>query len=345
MKHTAIGIDLAKHVFQVCVVNIRSQKVIVNRCIKRRDLLDWLRQQERCRVYMEACGGSHDWARQCQALGFEPRMISPQFVVPFRKGHKTDRNDALAIVEAGLRPGMRFVPIKGMEQQDIQSLHRIRERKVKQRTQLINQLHGLLLEYGIRSGRGQKALRETIHGALEDANSSLSFPVRELFAEQLDELALLNERIRLLDRRVAAYAHQHPACRVLQDLPSVGPVGATQLYAALGRGEVFGNGRQAAAYLGVTPRQFSSGGKAVMIGLGFTGHAALRCTLVRGAQSVIKSLGNKTDHQSCWLRNLVQRAGKHKAAVALANKTVRIAWAILRSGQAYCPLEHTMSAA
>jgi transposase len=272
-------------------------------------------------------------------------LISPQFVVPFRKGHKTDRNDALAIVEAGLRPEMRFVPIKVLEQQDIQSLHRVREQKVKQRTQLINQVHGLLLEYGIRSGRGQKVLRETVRSALEDGNNGLSHSMRELLAEQLDELMVLNERIRILDRRVARWADQHPACRLLQDLPSVGPVGATQLYAALGRGEVFGNGRQAAAYLGVTPRQFSSGGKAVMIGIGFTGHAALRSTLVRGAQSVIKALGNKSDRQSDWLRDLVQRAGKHKAAVALANKTVRMAWAILRTGQRYCPLEQRVSAA
>mgnify|MGYP006301842639 CR=1 FL=1 len=150
-KHTAIGIDLAKRVFQVCVVNARTQQVRVNKALKRGQVLDFMRRQPPCRVFMEACGGAHFWARQLVEQGHEVALIAPQFVKPFRKGQKTDANDALASVEAGLRPDMRYVPLKGVEQQDILSLHRIRERRIKQRTQLLNQTHGLLHEYGIAS--------------------------------------------------------------------------------------------------------------------------------------------------------------------------------------------------
>ena len=205
-KHTAIGIDLAKRVFQVCVVDIRSQEVRVNRELKRPELVDFIRQQSPCRVFMEACGGAHYWARQFAALGHEVKLIAPQFVTPFRKGHKTDANDALAIVEAGLRPTMRFVPLKNLEQQDLQGLHRIRERLVKQRTQLINQTHGLLQEYGIASGRGQKALKQSVWLALEDGENELTVAMRELLSEQVAELERLNTRLTQLDKRVQQHS-------------------------------------------------------------------------------------------------------------------------------------------
>lgn len=335
-KHTAIGIDLAKRVFQVCAVNIKTGKSGFNKALRRSALLDFMRRQSPCRVFMEACGGAHYWARQLSALGHEVSLIAPQFVTPFRKGHKTDANDALAIVEAGLRPDMRFVPVKGLEQQDIQSLHRIRERLIKQRTQLINQSHGLLHEYGIASGRGQKALREAMALALEDAENELGPMLRELLAEQVEELTHLNERLSALDKRVAQLARSVEACRPLQALEGVGPVVATQLYSVLGDGKAFDKGRQASAYLGLTPRQYSSGGKVKLSGIGRTGHSRLKAALIRGAHAAIKTLGNKEDPKSRWLRALVARCGANKAAVALANKTVRTAWAVLHSGQAYC---------
>lgn len=334
-KHTAIGIDLAKRIFQVCVVDTRHHQVRVNKKLKRAELLDFMRHQPPCRVFLEACGGSHYWARQLTAMGHEVKLIAPQFVTPFRKGHKTDENDALAIVEAGLRPTMRFVPVKGLEQQDLQSLHRIRGRLLKQRTQLINQTHGLLQEYGIVSGRGQRALKETLWRALEEAENELTLGVRELLAEQCRELDQLNERVAELDQRVRRQAQRIAPCRELQALEGIGPVGATLLYCALGDGKVFSKGRQASAYLGLTPKQYSSGGKVTLIGIGRTGHGQLKAVLIRGALAVIKTLGEKDDRKSRWLRQLVARAGVNKAAVALANKNVRTAWAILSRGEAY----------
>ncbi|WNK19015.1 IS110 family transposase [Halomonas piscis] len=334
-QHTAIGIDLAKQAFQVCIVNTRQQRVRTNKVLKRAELLDYLRRQPSCRVFMEACGGSHHWSRQFQAMGHEVRLIAPQFVTPFRKGHKTDANDALAIVEAGLRPHMRFVPQKNLEQQDLQSLHRIRDRYIKQRTQLINQVHGLLQEYGIVSGRGQAALKRTLWRVLEDAENELTFTIRELLADQMAELDHQNERIHRLDKQMEQLSRAIPACQRLQAVEGVGPVVATQLYSALGNGKAFSKGRQASAYLGLTPRQFSSGGKVAMTGIGRTGQLSLKAALIRGAHSVIQRLGDKQDSKSHWLRALVDRVGKNKAAVALANKTVRVAWALLHGNTTY----------
>jgi transposase len=334
-KHTVIGIDLAKSVFQICNVDTRNQHVRSNKTFTRNKVLDYMRRQLPCRVFMEACGGAHYWARQLQAMGHEVRLIAPQFVKPFRKGHKTDANDALAIVEAGQRPSMRFVSAKGLEQQDVQSLHRIRDVYIKQRTQLINQAHGLLQEYGVASGRGQKGLRQSIWRALEDADNELTVLIRELLVEQLDELDRLNERISVLDKRVEQMSRAIAPCRELLALEGVGPVGATMLYSALGDGKAFRKGRQASAYLGLTPRQYSSGGDVNLIGIGRTGQPQLKATLIRGAHSVIMALGDKQDAKSRWLRALISRTGKNKAAVALANKTVRTAWAMLYNEQAY----------
>ena len=345
-EHTTIGIDLAKRVFQVCVVDTKRNQVRVNKELKRCELLTFMRQQSPCRVFVEACGGAHYWARQFRELGHTTKLIAPQFVKPFRKGHKTDENDALAIVEAGLRPKMRFVPIKGLAQQGLQSLHRVRERLIKQRTQLINQTHGLLQEFGIVSGRGQKALKHTMWRALEDADNELTPAVRQLLAEQMEELERVNERIVELDKQVQQQAQAIVPCRELQAIESVGPIGATLLYCALGDGKAFANGRQASAYLGLTPRQYSSGGKVTLVGIGRTAHNQLKATLIRGAHAVINALGDKDDSKSRWLRALVARVGKNKAAVALANKTVRTAWALMRTGQAYhLDYSHTLSEA
>jgi transposase len=345
-KHMAIGIDLAKRSFQVCPVDTRNLKVRSNKAVKRGELLDYMRQQPPCRVFMEACGGAHYWARQFRAVGHEVKLIAPQFVTPFRKGHKTDANDALAIAEAGLRPQMRFVPLKGLEQQDLQCMHRIRERLIKQRTQLINQAHGLLQEYGVVSGRGQKALKNTIRELQDAPGSELTPTIRALMTEQLEELDQLNQRINQLTRRLEQQARAIVPCRELQSLEGVGPINATQLYCALGDGSAFTNGRQASAYARLTPRQHSTGGKTTLIGIGKGGNGQLRAGLIRGAHAVIKALGDKQDAKSCWLRELVARAGANKAAVALANKTVRTAWAMLRTGEVYNPdHEHHLAAA
>ncbi|WP_181870795.1 IS110 family transposase [Vreelandella rituensis] len=282
-QHKAIGIDLAKRVFQVCIVDTRNQKVHVNKALKRREVLDFLRQQPPCRVFMEACGGSHYWARQIKALGHAVGLISPQFVTPFRKGHKTDANDALAIVEAGLRPDMRFVPTKAIEQQDIQSLQRIRDRCIKQRTRLSRQMHGLLQEYGIICGRRQKSLTQAVWRAVEDAENELTMLMRQLLTEQMEELEQLNNRLLNLDQQVEQVSRAFAPCRQLMAIEGIGMVSATQLYSALGDGRAFQNGRQASAYIGLTPKQYSSGGARPRCeALGALGNYPLNARLYEG---------------------------------------------------------------
>ena len=331
MSHlNVIGIDLAKRTVQVCIIHGNQRRQLLNKAVKANDLLAFLANQPISIVAMEACAGAHYWARRLQSMGHEVRLIAPQFVAPFRKGHKTDANDALAVAESAMRPDLRSVPVKSLAQQDVQTVHRLRELLVKQRTQLINQLHGLLLEYGISSGQGQRALKETMMLSLEDAENELSPIVRSLFSQQLEMLTILNQRIDSLATQIEVFAKElEPCCRLMK-IEGVGPIGATQLYCALGDGKQFQNGRQAAAYLGLTPKQHSSGGKARLRGVGHGGHPMLKATLIRGSQSVLKALRDKTDNKSQWLRSLKERRHHNVAAVALANKTVRTAWAILR---------------
>lgn len=329
-QSNVIGIDLAKRIVQVCIVQRGKRKPQLNKAIKTKDLAAFMSNQPTSIVAMEACGSSHFWARQFQSFGHEVRLIAPQFVTPFRKGHKTDANDALAIAESAMRPDLRTVPVKNLLQQDLQTVHRLRELLIKQRTQLINQLHGLLQEYGIVSGRGQRALIETMMLSLEDAENELSPTTRSLFNEQLQMLYELNQRVDRLTAQLETFAQTIEPCNRLMKIEGIGAIGATLLYCALGDGKQFSSGRQAAAYLGLTPKQHSSGGKARLRGIGHGGHPALKATLIRGAQSVIFALRDKTDRKSQWLRNLKERRHNNVAAVALANKTVRTAWAMLR---------------
>ncbi|MCF7982537.1 MAG: IS110 family transposase, partial [Pseudomonadales bacterium] len=275
-----IGIDLAKRIVQVCIINGSHRKPLVNKAIKAKDLLAYMANQPISIIAMEACSSAHFWARRLQSMGHEVKLIAPQFVTPFRKGHKTDANDALAIAESAMRPDLRTVPIKTLIQQDLQSIHRLRELLVKQRTQLINQLHGLLQEYGIASGQGQRALMETLMLSLEDAANELSYTIRVLFSEQMDMLSRLNQRIDRLTKQLEAYAQELEPCQRLMEIEGVGVIGATQLYCALGDGRHFRSGRQAAAYLGLTPKQHSSGGKARLRGIGHGGHPTLKATLI-----------------------------------------------------------------
>lgn len=334
-KLNVIGIDLAKNIFQISCVDSTQRTEVLNKAIKRKDLLNFMRNQRKSRVFMEACGGAHYWARQIQLLGHEVHMIAPQFVKPFRKGHKTDANDALAIAEAGMRVDMRFVPLKTLEQQDVQAIHRVRERLIKQRTQIINQTHAILLEFGIASAKGQPALRRTVQLALENAENELSPVMRALLSEQMQEINVLNERLKQMDLQVSQLSRSISACALISELEGIGPVTATMLYSALGDCRAFKRGREASAYIGVTPKQFSSGGKANLMGIGRTRHVTLRAALVRGALAVIKMLGDKEDAKSQWLRELIARAGKNKAAVALVNKTVRTAWALMSKQETY----------
>ena len=248
MKIATVGIDLAKSVFHVVAVN-KMGTLVKKKQLKRKELLAFIAQLEPCRIALEACGGAHHWAREFQKLGHEVKLIAPQYVKPYVKGNKNDYNDAEAIAEAAQRPNMRFVPIKTQEQQDIQALHRLRERSVKERTALVNQIRGLLSEYGIVIRQGITAVRKALPEILEDGDNGLTPPGRACFAQLRDELAQIDARCARYERQIVQVNQAHDVCRRLDDIIGIGPVTATATYAAAGSAKEFRNGRHFSAWL------------------------------------------------------------------------------------------------
>jgi transposase len=290
-----------------------------------------------CEIGMESCTGAHHWARQLQAHGVRVKLIAPQFVKPYVKSNKNDANDAEAICEAMSRPSMRFVAVKTIEQQDIQATHRIRAGLITQRTAKANQIRGLVAEYGLVAPRELLALRRAIGCWLEDADNGLSVRFRRLLDGLWGDLRVLDARVAELDAEIAAIARSEPAARRLQHVRGIGPMIATALVAAVGDASQFANGRQLAASLGLTPRQHSSGGKDRLLGISKRGDTYLRTLLVHGARSALRTAPSKQDPLSRWVVRLTERAHPNVAAVALANKTARMAWAMLRHGTHYQP--------
>ena len=332
--HTIIGIDLAKNVFPVCIATTKGQ-VKTNKTVTRGKLLDFITRQPPALIVMEAGSGAHDWARRFLALGHEVRLIAAQYVTPFRHGQKNDRNDAQALTEAGVRPGMPSVPIKTVAQQDMQAVHRVRERLVKHRTALVNQIRGLLLEYGLAIPQGIYRLRRRLPGLLEDAENGLTLAFRDVLQSLAMELHDLDSRIAEATKRITRHSREREACQRLQGMDGVGPLTATALEAALGNGHCFETGRQVSAWLGLVPRQHSSGGKARLGSISKRGNEYLRRLLIHGARSVVSRVRGKTAPQSQWITQLVARGGRNKACVAVTNKIARVAWALLRTGQSY----------
>lgn len=286
---------------------------------------------------MEACASSHFWARTLMAMGHEVKLIAPQFVKPYVKGNKNDANDAEAICEAVSRPTMRFVPVKTVEQQDIQALHRIRQEQVRQRTALVNQIRGLLSEYGIVISRRVESLRNALPDILEDAENRLTADFRILLKGLQEDLLHLDDRIGSQDQAIKRLAQEHEGAKRLQQLRGIGPITATALIAAIGDGRQFARGRDAAAWCGLVPGQHSSGGKSKLLGISKRGDTYLRTLMIHGARAVLRYPQNKDDRLSQWLQKLCNRRNKNIAAVALANKTMRMAWALLVRGQDYDP--------
>ena len=335
MKYnTIIGIDLAKNIFQVCISTTKGQ-VKTNKTVSRGKLLAFIARQPPSLIVMEACSGAHDWARRFMQVGHEVRLLAPQYVKPFRHGQKNDRNDAQALTEAGLRPGIPSAPIKTAEQQDSQALHRVRERLVKNRTALVNQIRGLLSEYGIVIPKGIHRLRKRLPRVLEDAENGLTMDFRDVLQSLSTELSDLDVRIAEATKRITRQSREREACRRLQTIDGVGPLTATALEAALGNGQCFETGRQVSAWLGLVPYQHSSGGKIRLGGISKRGNGYLRRLLIHGARSVVSRARGKTDRQSLWITQLVARVGLNKTYVAVANKMARVAWALLRTGQPY----------
>ena len=338
MKLMRVGVDLAKNVIQVHGVD-RNEEPVWRRRLSRKKWLKVLLEtaEPACEIGMEACSGAHHWARQLQAQGFTVKLIAPQFVKPYVKSNKNDANDAEAVCEAMSRPSMRFVAVKTVEQQDIQAVHRIRSELVGQRTAKANQIRGLVGEYGLIAAQELRQLRRAIPDWLEDPDNGLSERFQRLLHGLWDDVKRLDERVAELGQEIATIAEEAPAAQRLQQLRGVGPITATALVAAVGDGAQFANGRQMSAALGLTPRQHSSGGKDRLLGISKRGDSYLRTLLIHGARAVIRTAKHKEDRLSQWAMALAERGHPNVAAAALANKTARIAWAMLRNGTDYQP--------
>ncbi|GAB5494908.1 MAG: IS110-like element IS1111A family transposase [Phototrophicaceae bacterium] len=328
MNVTLISIDLAKNIFQVCGVN-RACKPQFNRQIKQDKLLPLLiKHYPGITVAMEACGGSNSLGRTLEQHGFKVLLIPPNHVKPFVKGNKNDRNDAFAIAEAAMRPNMRFVRPKTLEQTDLGIVHRIRERQIGARTTLINQLRGLLREYGITIPKGIDVLRRELPFILEDAQNELTETARSEFHAMYEEWVALDKLIDKHDKTMKSQAKQHSIAALAMTIRGVGVTIATASVAHMGDPSQYKNGRQYAACLGLVPKEFSSGGKQKLGGITKRGNQYLRKLLIQGAWSIIRHCEHSTDRLSVWVKQLIKRTTKHKAAVALANKLARILWAV-----------------
>jgi transposase len=338
MKIIRIGVDLAKDVFQVHGVD-RHEKPVWRRKLKRDEWLKILLEkiEPGCVIGMEACGGAHHWARELQSRGYQVKLIAPQFVKPYVKSNKNDANDAEAICEAMSRPNMRFVSAKTVEQQDVQAVHRVRAELMAQRIAKSNQIRGLVSEYGLVTPRDMSHLRAAIPEWLEDAGNGLSGRFRRLLSGLWSDLLALEQRVKELDREIAEIAAADPVAQRLQQLRGVGPMISTALLATVGDASQFKNGRQMAASLGLTPKQNSSGGKERLLGISKRGDAYVRSLLVHGARSMIQVAKSKDDRLSLWVTKIASTRHPNVAAVAMANKTARIAWAMIRNGSDYQP--------
>lgn len=337
MNVSRIGVDLAKTVFQLHGVD-RQEHVTLRRQLRRQQMLDFFRKLPPCLVGMEACSSAHYWARELGKLGHTVKLMAPQFVKPYVKSNKNDANDAAAICEAVSRPSMRFVPIKSTEQQDLQAVHRIRSGLIRQRTAKGNQIRGLLAEYGIVVPQRLEALRRALALLLDTTgNNGLSERLCRLLRGEWRDLQELDRRVAELDREIQRIAADAPVARRLQQIPGIGPITATALLAAIGDIGQFRQGRDLAAWLGLVPRQHSSGGKDCLQGISKRGDSYLRTLLIHGARAVVRTATGKDDARSDWIKRLLQRRNKNIAAVAVANKNARIAWALMSKDTDYQP--------
>lgn len=333
MKLSTVGIDLAKNVFQVHGID-QHGKVLVKKQLRRDQVPMFFVNLPPCLVGMEACGSAHHWARKLQAMGHTVRLMAPQFVKPYVKTNKNDAADAEAICEAVTRPNMRFVPIKNIEQQAVLALHRVRQGFVKARTAQANQIRGLLGEFGLIVPQGIGYIASRVPELIEDAANELPGSFRVLVQRLLDHLKDLGRQVEELETQIQAWHRASDLSSKLAQVPGIGPITASALVASIGDAKNFESGRQLAAWLGLVPRQHSSGGKSNLLGMSKRGDTYLRTLLIHGARSVIYRAGQKADPCS-WVNAVVQRRNKNVAAVALANKNARIVWALLAHERRY----------
>lgn len=345
MEISRVGVDLAKNIFQLHGADSKGKTV-------------WKRQLSRDKwlkvifasvkpgavIGMEACTGAHHWSRILISKGYEVKIIPPQFVKPFVKSNKNDANDAQAICEAMARPNMYPVKVKTIEQQDMQAIHRVRNEIKNHRIAKANQIRGLVAEYGLVAPKELSSLRRAIPDWLEDADNGLTLFFRQLLQGLYEDLSSMDKRMVELDKQIAVIAQQNPTAKRLQQLRGVGPLIATALVATMGDAKQYRKGRDMAAAIGLTPRQHSSGGKDRLLGISKRGDAYLRCLLVHGARSAMRTAKDKDDRLSRWITNLQDRRHANVAACAMANKMVRMAWAMMTKGVDYDPDFHSITA-
>lgn len=333
---TTLGIDLAKNLFHIHGVD-DAGRIVMQERVKRGKLSEFIANLPKCLIGMESCGGSQYWARVFERSGHEVRLMNPRFVTPYVKGNKNDSNDAEAICEAVTRPNMRFVGRKSIEQQDIQIVHRIRQRLVQERTRLVNQIRGLLQEYGVVLRQGVSHVRSGIPEVLEDADNELTPYGRAVFSELSDELRALDQRVKDCDQRIESCCRNSEVCKRLTQVEGIGPITATAIVGTVGDAHNFKNGREFAAWLGLVPRQHSTGGRPRLLGISKRGDRYLRTLLVQGGHAVVNHVGEKQDKRSHWIRALLSRRNRQITAVAVANKNARIIWSLLRRQDDYVP--------
>lgn len=335
MTMTTVGIDLAKNVFQLHGVD-QHGKTVLKKKLKRHQLSTFFANVEPCLIGMEACSGAHYWARTLVNQGHTVKLMAPQFVKPYVKTNKNDAADAEAICEAVTRPNMRFVSIKSPDQQALLSLHRARAGFIKTQTAQINQIRGLLTEFGIVLPTGKVTIYKHLPTILEDAENALPDTFRQVLSRLYDHLTELSEHIEQFDQSLKAHFKHCELSQRIASLPGIGLISATAIVGTIGDGSEFKNGRQLSAWLGLVPRQHSSGGKNILLGMSKRGDAYLRTLLIHGARSVLIARSHQVPPES-WLGGLINRRNKNVAAVALANKNARTLWAMLTRGEEYNP--------
>ena len=334
MTIRTLGIDIAKSTFQLHGADSVGKEVLRKR-LPRQKLAAFVANLPICTVVMESCGGANYWARVFQRAGHTVKLISPQFVKPFVKTNKNDANDAQAIVEAASRPSMNFVPIKQVEQQDIQSIHRIRTRVVKSRTALINEIRGLCLEYGVILPAGAAKVKPSLCAAIANFDNELTAASRESMQDLYDELVEIECRLKKLDTKVRQLCRQDERCKRILKVPGIGELTATAIIAAVPDPKEFRNGRHMSAWLGLVPRQVSSGDKQVLLGISKRGDRYLRTLLIHGARAVLSHRKEENSDYGRWVATKKAALSHNKAAVALANKNARIIWSMLNTGDAF----------
>lgn len=341
MKITTIGIDLAKELFQLHGVDSHG-KTVLRKQVRRSEMAKFFANLKPCLIGMEACGSAHHWARKLGEFGHTVKLMAPQFVKPYVKTNKNDVADAEAICEAVGRPNMRHVPQKTVEQQAILSVHRARQGFVKARTAQANQIRGLLSEFGIVIPQGIHSIAKRIPDILEDAENGLPGTMRHLLRRLNDHLKGLDRQMNELELQIKLWHRGNEASRKLEAIPGIGPLTASAIVGSVGDAREFKNGRQMAAWMGLVPKQSSSGGKQNLLGISKRGDTYLRTLLIHGGRSVVRVAESKAEPES-WLCKLMARRNKNIAAVALANKNARIIWALLTKGVVFRP-DHTAAA-